>query len=86
MPQSEISAQTTELVRNATPQAFQADNFFNRNKQKLLALAGLTVSFLMSDPTLPEDLDPRVFSWTVRILAILGLWFAFLNNPPKEGG
>ena len=82
--ESTVSAKTTEVVRAVTPAVFQKDNFFNRNKQKVLALCGFTVSFLMTDPTLQQDLHPKVFSWTFRILSILGLWFAFLNNPPKE--
>jgi hypothetical protein len=76
---------TTKVVQAVTPNMASADNFIARNKQKLLGLGMITVSFLMADPTLKDDLNPKVFSWSVRILGILALWFGFLNNPEPKG-
>jgi hypothetical protein len=88
MTGSNLAAKTTEVVQVVTPQVLQRDNFFGRNKQKLLGLAIVTVGYLQ----LPANLDviqglvgEAFMPVTNMVLGLCALWFGFLNNPPVEG-
>lgn len=74
----------TAVVQNVTPAALSADNWFGRNKTKILGLLVITVGYLQ----LPANLDvlleyvgPRFFPLVNMGLGLAALWVGFLNNP-----
>lgn len=80
----DLSTKVTTAVQNATPQVLNADNFFGRNKTKLLALAIITVNYLQlpaNAAILAEHVGESFFALVNMGLGLVALWLGFLNNP-----
>lgn len=83
-----MSERVTAGVKAMTPAPMSGDNFFGRNKQKLLGLATITIGYLQ----LPANVEvikafvsPGAFAFITMGIGLAALWFGFLNNPEKEG-
>ncbi len=82
--ESVTSQKISAAVQSVTPDAMQGDTWFGRNKTKLLGLLGVTVSFVLGDTTLANDLDPDIYKWVIRVFGLIALYLGFLNNPSES--
>lgn len=81
--ESNVSRRITAGVQAVVPKVIQRDNWFGRNKTKVVGVLLIALGSLQANASFMQSvLSPKQFSWFMVGAGVLVAVLGFLNNPP----